>query len=136
MTFDEIEGQGPLAGFVAGLEAASHEQCFVASCDVPLLRPELVKFLLERLPGHCAVVPLVGDREQPLVAAYDRARAVAPLRASLDAGIRRVRDAVRALEPLFVDEADLALMDPELVGFANVNDPAELAALAVRAARG
>jgi len=132
LAFDEVEGLGPLAGLVAGLEAAGDEHCFVASCDVPLLRAGVVALLLARLPGHAAVVPLVGGREQLLVAAYDPAVALQPLRASLQAGVRRVREAVRTVHPLLVGEADLLLVDPDLASFANVNDPAGLAALSAR----
>ena len=132
VAFDAVEGLGPLAGLVAGLEAAASEACFVSSCDAPRLRPAVVSLLLARLPGNAAALPFADGRAQPLAAAYDRSAALGHLRHSLDAGVRRLRDAVLALGPLIVTEAEVRAVDPDLSSFANVNDSAELASLAAR----
>ena len=132
LAFDAVEGEGPLAGLVAGLEAAADDACFVASCDAPLLQPQVVRLLLAKLPGHAAVVPIIGGREQPLAAAYDRSVAVDALRAAFETGVRRLSEAVMSLHPLVVSEDEVRAVDARLWSFANVNDPAELAALAAR----
>ena len=54
---DPIDDAGPLAGLVAGLEAASRPLVFVAGGDMPHLSEAVIENLLERgraLPGKAS----------------------------------------------------------------------------------
>jgi molybdopterin-guanine dinucleotide biosynthesis protein A len=42
----EFAGKGPLAGVLAGLEAASHPRALVLACDLPNVPPALLRRLL------------------------------------------------------------------------------------------
>jgi len=129
---DRQQGFGPLAGISAGLAALpeSASAAFVTGCDVPLLKPALVRRLFELLEDHAAVVPTSGGYLQPLTAVYTT-------------GVRDLVDQMLAadrLSPGFlfdciatrrVGEAELRAVDPQLDSLRNVNDPAVyLAALA------
>ncbi len=48
---DEVEGKGPLGGLAAGLAALSGkvDAAYLSSCDVPLLKPEFVRRVIELL---------------------------------------------------------------------------------------
>lgn len=59
--------QGPLAGVLAGLRAASHEWVLAAPCDMPHLPDELVARLLGAVQGHSIVVAADGSRTHPAV---------------------------------------------------------------------
>src|SRR5438128_4874488 len=80
---DEEKGRGPLQGLAAGLDALRGlaDAAYVSSCDVPFLRPALVRRLIDRLGEHSICVPHVGAFTHPLAAAYrpDVAGAVRPL---------------------------------------------------------
>ena len=77
---DEAVDKGPLEGIRVGLKrlansaasdnAAGCEFAFVTSCDVPLLQPQLIRFLFEQLERHPAIVPVQGDRVFGMTAIY------------------------------------------------------------------
>ncbi len=55
---DTINDVGPLAGLAAGFEALAGEceAAFVISCDQPLIKPEVIRRLVEQLGEKRAVV--------------------------------------------------------------------------------
>jgi molybdopterin-guanine dinucleotide biosynthesis protein A len=131
---DEQEHLGPLAGIGRGLEALAGEvdAAFVASCDVPLLRPAFIRAILATLEEHDAAVPEDETHYHPLAAAY---------RTSLAANVRALVSAGR-LRPVFLFEKsdihvvpidELRAVDPDLESLRNMNTPEDYAA-ALRAA--
>src|SRR3954463_1659609 len=74
---DAREGQGPLQGLLAGLEAVDEEVAFVASTDMPFLHPRFVAAVCAAARDVDAAVPQLGGFRQPLAAAYRTA--LAPL---------------------------------------------------------
>ncbi len=120
---------GPLRGLVRGLAACPADWAWVVACDLPLLRPDLLR-LLRRLaePGDSAVIPRWDDRLQPLCALYARAAAPA-LAAALNAGERTLRGAVATVGFRPVPASELRAVDPRGESFVNVNTPRELSAL-------
>ena len=78
---DAREGQGPLQGLLAGLEATDDELAFAASTDMPFLHPRFVAAVCAAAEGADAAVPHLGGFRQPLAAAYRTA--LAPLVAEL-----------------------------------------------------
>jgi molybdopterin-guanine dinucleotide biosynthesis protein A len=132
---------GPLAAVRDGLEAASRLEpppavAFVASCDLPLVRHEVVRAVLDRqrTTGSAWVVPVVGGHPQPLVSALPLA-----MRAGIEAHLARGRRDLRSLlatlaaeasaAVAFLPEEDLAAVDPELASFRDVDTAEELARL-------
>ncbi len=78
---DAREGQGPLQGLLAGLEAVDGELAFAASTDMPFLHPRFVAAVCAAARDADAAVPHVDGFRQPLAAAYRTA--LAPLLAAL-----------------------------------------------------
>jgi molybdopterin-guanine dinucleotide biosynthesis protein A len=108
---DGTDVRAPLAGLVAGLQAATHEVVVVLPVDVPLITAAA----LRELAAACrdaAVTP-----SGPLPGAYRRT-ALPALERALAAGRLRLRDALAGLDVAVV-ELDEALL-------ANVNTPDEL----------
>jgi molybdenum cofactor guanylyltransferase len=138
---DTTPGAGPLAGLRDGLTHAlatgpRPRIAVVTSCDVPLLRPAVVRALLDmaRGVGVGFVVPVVGGHPQVLVSALATAHAglvaeeVARGRASLR-GLLAAIAATSAHAVAHLDEAALVALDPELVSFRDIDTPADLARL-------
>lgn len=124
--------QGPLAGLVAAVTAASTPWLFVAGCDMPLLAPDAISWLGDYLePGVDAVtVETTGGRE-PLHAFYRRSavrQAVAslPSRAGLQAVLGEL-ESVRSV-PTSRAPDDVAIS----TSIENVNTKGELSALLER----
>jgi molybdopterin-guanine dinucleotide biosynthesis protein A len=74
---DAREGQGPLQGLLAGLEAVDGELAFAASTDMPFLHPRFVAAVCAAAGEADAAVPHADGFPQPLAAAYRTA--LAPL---------------------------------------------------------
>jgi molybdopterin-guanine dinucleotide biosynthesis protein A len=141
---DSFPGSGPLAGIADALRAAGPEitKVFVASCDVPLLKTEVVRLLLSCLdePGVAWAVPWVADHPQVLVSAM-RTTLLPEIEATLAAGRRDPRGLLDQLQPprkesasplRWVSAADLHVVDPHLESFADVDTPDDLARIATR----
>ena len=134
---DAVAHRGPLGGLHAGLAALAGQVEIVFACgvDTPLLVPGFVRLVCGSLrDGDDAVVPLIGGRAQPLLAAYRTA--IAPeLQALLDRGSFGLKDipgacAVRELsEQELLADPELAAADPGLRSVANANTPEEWAVL-------
>lgn len=103
---DERPEAGPLAGIETGLAAASHDAVFVLACDTPRASDALAALLIERSIGHDAAVPRIAGRTQPTCGAY-RKRALAALRAFLDAGGRRATRALETIDVAYVDAGEI-----------------------------
>jgi molybdopterin-guanine dinucleotide biosynthesis protein A len=140
---DTTPNAGPLAGIRDGLAHGTSRVppprwAFVTSCDVPLLKPAVVRLLVDAARASAArfVVPLVNGHPQVLAAvlACDLAPVIATLaaagrgpRAVLDDLVARQPDAVRFMTP----EALMAI-DPDLDSFLDIDTPADLARLESR----
>lgn len=128
---DEVAYQGPVGGILYGLRAATHEFCFVTSCDAPFLNLSLVAYFLSLIENYDVIVPFWEERLQPLQAVYRRS--VIPL---LEDQLQR-----NELRPVFlykkvrtyeVPAEDIRRFDPAGLSFRNMNSPADYeAALAL-----
>ncbi len=127
---DVFPDGGALGGIYAGLAAAREEYSLVVACDMPLLRPSLLRHLLAPPRDFDALLPRLADGQaEPLHAVYAKA-CLEPIRRQLVAGRRRIISFLGDVRVRYVEEAELRRLDPELRSFFNVNTPADLAALA------
>jgi molybdopterin-guanine dinucleotide biosynthesis protein A len=134
---DTVAYDGPLAALRVGLVALDDEAevAFACGVDTPLLVPAFVGAVLRSLrKGDDAVVPIIGGRSQPLLAAY-RVRIAPRLQALLDDGAFGLREIPRACAVRQVGEWELIsdpvldVADPRLDSALNANTPEEWAAL-------
>jgi molybdopterin-guanine dinucleotide biosynthesis protein A len=119
---DPVEGLGPLAGLIAGMEALECERVFVTACDVPFLNGALVPMLFGQ-PGR-AVVPVVGGRWMVTTAIYSRSL-LDDARRLLAEGERRPRVLAEFAGAHLVEEPELRAVDPDLASFRSCNTPEE-----------
>ncbi|MHB8381996.1 MAG: molybdenum cofactor guanylyltransferase [Candidatus Binataceae bacterium] len=126
MIHDEIAFEGPVLALARGLEAARTDAAFACACDLPMLDARVAAALLAMLPGYGAAIPFVGDRLQPLHAAYGR-EAASALRAMHARGEDRLSAIAGVVRTRRVGETELRALDPELKSFINVNTPADYA---------
>jgi molybdopterin-guanine dinucleotide biosynthesis protein MobB len=115
---------GPLAGMLAALRWAPGHAWLFAACDLPMLSPEAVTWLVgQRRPGRWAVLPDCGKGVEPLLALYEPQvrEPLQRLAADPEAGPRLLErhPKVHVLAP------PAALRDC----WRNINTPADLAAL-------
>ena len=134
---DAVEGQGPLVGMAAGLEAARAPIAIVVGVDMPFLRPALLRLLVARVAaGARWVFPVGQDGPQPLCSAIAR-DALPVLRARIEAGDRAPMALEAPLGGVRLLEQEWRAADPDGASFMDVDTPEDFAAaLAILAQRG
>lgn len=125
---DAHPGAGVLGGIATAIAAARHPAVIIVGCDMPFLRPEALRLLIERADGWDAVVPFAAGERHPLHALYMKA-CLPTLERAIAAGRLRVSAVLEELRVRTLDEAEVRAVDPDLVSVTNVNTPEELAAL-------
>lgn len=119
---DEILGASSLGGIYTGVLHSQHQRALTLSCDLPLLVPELLRFLLAMPFDYDLLMPFIGGRQQPLHAIYSKACLPAML-AQIDAHDLKIVRLLDTLRGRIVTEAELR---PEwLQSFRNMNTPAD-----------
>ena len=119
---DRFPGQGPLAGIEAALGATAAEWNLVVACDMPSLDVSILEALFEagalETSCDCAVPSYSDGRIEPLCAVF-HARCHAAILAALEAGVRKVTEALARLELRYIPVATDT-------SFANLNTPEDL----------
>jgi molybdenum cofactor guanylyltransferase len=119
---DRRPGMGPLGGIESALSHTAADWNLVLACDMPAVSAEILRGLLEAAEscGADALVPAgPSGRAEPLTAVYHR-RCGPSFRRALDAGVRKVMDALDALQVRTWTVADSACLE-------NLNTPEEWA---------
>ena len=131
LVLDAFPDGGPLAGLEAGLRRAKTEWIAALACDMPRVEPSIFGELLERAERDgLDVCFLRTDRGvEPLCAVY-RKTCLAPMRAALEAGERKVVSFLR-FDPQ--PRAGEIALEPSLA--VNLNTPAEFQAEDARSER-
>jgi molybdopterin-guanine dinucleotide biosynthesis protein A len=121
---DRFRNVGVLGGLHAGLEAAAHELALAVGCDMPFLRPELLKAFASWAEGFDVVVLRQGEQIEPLHGAYRRT-CLPAIEGAICAGERRIISFFPHVRVRYVTPEDVAPFDPGLRSFRNVNTPEE-----------
>ncbi|MBA4188454.1 MAG: molybdopterin-guanine dinucleotide biosynthesis protein A [Planctomycetaceae bacterium] len=126
---DEIEGKGPLGGLAAGLTALNGvvDAVYLSACDVPFLKPEFVRRVLELLGEASVAVPRVGDYFHPLATVY-RVSVLPHVRELLAADRLRPPFLFDVVSTRIIEPHELADVDPDFRSLRNVNTPDEYGA--------
>ncbi len=67
---DLVKGMGPAGGILTGLRNSQTALNFFIACDMPLITPEVISFILKNSKAGMITVPLMDNRKQPLCAVY------------------------------------------------------------------
>jgi molybdenum cofactor guanylyltransferase len=121
---DLYPGEGPLGGILTALRDSGAEWNLIVACDMPELNARLLRRLLEeaKISAADALLPVTGERPQPLCAVYRRA-CLGTLDEAFSKGVRAV---TAALAGVRVVRLPMEEMSP----FQNVNTPEDWAAYA------
>ncbi|HVQ22918.1 MAG TPA: molybdenum cofactor guanylyltransferase [Candidatus Saccharimonadia bacterium] len=123
---DVLVDTGPLAGLVAGLEAAGSELVLVAGGDQPDLTSALLRLLIDSVRQADAAVLAEHDRPRPLPAVLRRAPASVAARTRLMSDQRSLRALIADLEPVVVPERTWRRVDPDGAWRRDIDEPADL----------
>ncbi|MCY3572525.1 MAG: molybdenum cofactor guanylyltransferase [Chloroflexi bacterium] len=125
---DHRHDRGPLAGLEAALPEIEHDLAVAVACDMPFLKPDLLRAVAEACSDVAIAMPRIDGVAQPLLAAY-RPSIVAQATGLLDEGDGRIRALLPLVEHRILDIEELRVHDPELESFTNVNQQEDLNAV-------
>ena len=95
---DSIKDSGPLAGLYSGLKHSETEFNLVLSCDIPMIKTEILKKLVDAdLENHEVVQIESNTKTMPLIAMYKK-QCMHKCLELLQQGERRLRVAVNELK--------------------------------------
>ncbi|MDP2321020.1 MAG: molybdenum cofactor guanylyltransferase [Acidobacteriota bacterium] len=128
---DPVADLGPLAGLAAGLSASTTELNIVVACDMPLIKPAVLRRLVELLGDAAICVAVVDGHASPLCAVY-RSSVAGVAQQLLGDGERRVMALLDRVQTKRVEAAMFRDLDPDLDSFVSCNTPEAYAAALVR----
>jgi molybdopterin-guanine dinucleotide biosynthesis protein A len=126
MIEDIIKGLGPIGGIYTGLSSISEQAGFFVACDMPLLHEGLIRYMIEVIDNHAAVVPSVGKWVEPLHALYARS-CLGPIKGLIDEKCYQVRRFYDLVPVRYVREDEIRLFCSPDEAFLNINTPEEFA---------
>jgi molybdopterin-guanine dinucleotide biosynthesis protein A len=129
LVHDPVAFEGPLAGVVAGLGAATAPVVVVIGGDMPTVVPAVIESMLREFDESRvdAVVLEDGDRARPLPLVLRRAPALAAADRLFRGGERRLRALPEALALRTIPEAAWRTLDPDGRTIRDIDTPADLA---------
>ena len=115
-----------LTGIHSGLFYTKTDHAFIAACDTPFLKMDLVKALVQHVEsGTDVVIPRTDVGIEPLCAVYSR-RCLQTVQNALEQNHLKIRDLFNKLNVKEVPETVLRKMDSGLISFFNINTPDDL----------
>jgi molybdopterin-guanine dinucleotide biosynthesis protein A len=123
---DQRTNSGPLEGMRVGLKTAAcdSEWAFVTSCDVPLIRNEVIQLLCRQIsladPSLEAVIPVSESRVYGMTAVY-QCKVHSKIDSMIEARQLRVSDLATKLVTKKIGIEDVRRVDPNLESMKNLN---------------
>ncbi|NNF81837.1 MAG: molybdenum cofactor guanylyltransferase [Flavobacteriaceae bacterium] len=118
---DIIKGKGPLAGLYTGLNYSKTDLNLVLSCDVPLVKSELLATLIQKKYSNTDIVQFkTGNHTFPLIATYRKNCEKTCIRL-LEKGEKRLMALQKYHKTFSIEISDK--FKPQII---NVNTPDEL----------
>jgi molybdopterin-guanine dinucleotide biosynthesis protein A len=72
LLLDEPPSRGPLSGLTRALAQMQTSHLLVLAVDMPFVTRDQLQFLCSQATDGCGVVPVIGERAEPLAAVYPR----------------------------------------------------------------
>jgi molybdopterin-guanine dinucleotide biosynthesis protein A len=124
LVLDRVADAGPLGGVLSGLESLDGELGLFLGVDLPGVSVALLRHLVERAPGHDAVVPRSVKGAEPLCAVYGRT-CLPAIRSRVAGGELKMTSFWPEVRVLEVGFAELSAFGAPSDLFLNLNEPAD-----------
>ena len=117
---DILNRCGPMTGIFSALASSGSSEIFVSACDMPFIDERIIGLIKDRYNGQEALIPVFNKRPQPLLGIYSAK--VADL---MEKKIRLQDCGMTAflndIDTVYIDEEDIARVDPSGRSFVNIN---------------
>ncbi len=123
---DIFSVRSSLTGIHAGLLYAQNPYVFVAACDTPFIREEMIHLIVSNIhPDAAAVMPETPSGTEPLLAAYARS-ALSAIEWHLEREKFKIKRVFKKMRVVKIPEEKVLAVDPDLKSFFNINTAADL----------
>ena len=123
---DIYNKRSSLTGIHSGLFHTKTDHAFIAACDTPFLKMDLVKLMVQNIDSSAdVIIPRTEIGIEPLFAVYSR-KCLPTVQGALEQNRLKIRDIFKRLKVKEVPETVLRKRDPGLVSFFNINTPDDL----------
>lgn len=122
---DLIKESGPLGGIFTGLCYSTSKHNFLVACDMPFIKPALIKLLLEEIGNYDAVIPDVDGEVEPLFALYSK-NCISVMFEHLQKQSLKIREVLGELHLKKIGAKEIDRLDPEHLSFFNINTEEDL----------
>jgi len=137
MVGDIVKYKGPMTGILSALVTLEAPDIFVTACDMPFIKPELVKYIINKWKhsnknpltinrysspkkGWDAAIPVFDNKPQPLFGIYSK-KVIRSMEETIKNGSRSLREFLKKLDVLYISEDEVRTIDPEGRSFVNIN---------------
>lgn len=117
---DIFKDKGPLGGIHSGLSHSKSLYNFFTACDTPFININLVNYMIGKMSGFSAVVPMFGGKTHPLFAIYSR-DAIKEAEARILGNKLKMSDFVDSLNTRIINEEEVSVIDKRGRSFSNIN---------------
>jgi len=121
MVGDLIEYKGPMSGIISALIALNEPEIFVTACDMPFIKPALIRYMISRWVDRFeALIPIFDEKPQPLIGIYSK-KLVPKMEKSIGNQKRGLREFLNTIEVHYIMEKEVREIDREGRSFVNIN---------------
>ena len=121
MVGDLIEYKGPMSGIISALIALNEPEIFVTACDMPFIKPALIRYMISRWVDRFeALIPIFDEKPQPLIGIYSK-KLVPKMEKSIGNQKRGLREFLNTIEVHYIKEKEVREIDREGRSFVNIN---------------
>ena len=122
---DLIKESGPLGGIFTGLCYSVSKHNFVVACDMPFIKPALIRLLLEESGNYDVVIPEIDGEVEPLFAVYSK-NCISVMFEHLQKQNLKIRQVLGKLNLRKIGREEIDRLDPEHLSFFNINTQEDL----------
>lgn len=115
---DTYKDAGPLGGIHSALSHAKNDKTAIISCDTPHIPTHLYIRMMQAMGSHDVVLPVHGGFAEAMCSIYSKA-CLPVIKKALLTGKRKILDAIKPLNTLFLDIEQEAFYDKRI--FHNIN---------------
>ena len=125
MVEDLIKESGPLGGIFTGLCYSVSKHNFVVACDMPFIKPALIRLFLEKSGAYDVVIPEVDGEVEPLFALYSK-NCIPVMFEHLQKQNLKIRQVLGKLHLKKIGAEEIDRLDKGHLSFFNINTQEDL----------
>jgi len=121
MVGDVIHYRGPMTGIFSVLIIPDVSTVFVTACDMPYINVILIQYMIGKWDNAWdAVIPVFDKKPQPFPGIYSK-RILEHMEESIRNGRKSIRDFLKGINVLYIEEREVRSIDMEGRSFVNIN---------------